>query len=73
MITYQSFGLDKKRTKHRLCNFSGEIGGGSTEVLICLGISVSWGLGSECIGCPYGMLFSESYGEYDVDIVALGA
>ena len=43
-ITYQSFGLDKKRTKHRLCILSGEIGGGSTEALICLGISVSVGL-----------------------------
>ena len=57
----------------RLCILSGEIGGGSTEALICLGISVSVGLGSNGIGCSYGMLFSESYGEHDVDIVALGA
>ena len=62
-----------KKELATLCILSGEIGGGSTEALICLGISVSWGLGSECIGCPYGMLFSESYGEDDVDIVSLGA
>ena len=63
----------QKRGYRALCILSGEIGGGSTEALICLGTSVSCGLGSDSIGCPYGMLFSESYGEYDVDIVALGA
>ena len=63
----------KNEAERRLCNFSGEIGGGSTDALICLGTSVFCGLGSDSIGCPYGMLFSESYGEYDVDIVALGA
>ncbi len=56
-----------------LCILSGEIGGGSTEALICLGISVSVGLGCDSIGCSHGMLFSEVYGEYDVNIVALGA
>ena len=57
----------------RLCILSGEIGGRSTEALICLGISVFVGLRCDSIGCSYGMLFSESYGEYDVNIVALGA
>jgi hypothetical protein len=33
-----------KETELRLCILSGEIGGGSTEALICLGISVSAGL-----------------------------
>ena len=66
-------GEPKRKDHHRLCILSGEIGGGSTEALICLGISVSVGLGRDGIGCPYGMLFSESYGEYDVNIVALGA
>ena len=63
----------KKRGDVSLCILSGEIGGGSTEALICLGISVSVELGSDGIGGSHGMLFSESYGEYDVDIVALGA
>ena len=34
----------KKKTALSLCILSGEIGGGSTEALICLGISVSVGL-----------------------------
>jgi hypothetical protein len=34
----------KKRANRRLCILSGEIGGGSTEALICLGISVFVGL-----------------------------
>ena len=63
----------EKREVARLCILSGEIGGGSTEALICLGISVSVGLGCDSIGCSHGMLFSKAYGEYDVDIVALGA
>ena len=33
--------------------------------------SVSVVLGCNSIGYSYGMLFSESYGEYDVDIVAV--
>ena len=36
--------LKEKREARRLCILSGEIGGGSTEALICLGISVSMGL-----------------------------
>ena len=63
----------KQKSHRMLCILSGEIGGGSTEALICLGISVFVGLGSDGIGCSHGMLFSESYGEDDVDIVALGA
>jgi len=57
----------------RLCILSGEIGGGSTEALNCLGISVFVESGCYSIGRSHGMLFSESYGEHDVDIVALGA
>lgn len=34
----------EKRAGDSLCILSGEIGGGSTEALICLGISVSEGL-----------------------------
>ena len=71
-IFFVAFAQKTKRPP-RLCILSGEIGGGSTEALICLGISVSVGLGSNGSGCSHGMLFSESYGEYDVDIVALGA
>ena len=56
-----------------LCILSGEIGGGSTEALICLGTSVFVGLGRDGIFRSNSMLFSETYGEYDVDIVALGA
>lgn len=52
---------------------SGEIGGGSTEALICLGTSVSVELGCDGIGCSHGMLFSEAYCEDDVDVVSLGA
>ena len=33
-----------KKTDNKLCILSGEIGGGSTEALICLGISVFVGL-----------------------------
>lgn len=62
-----------KKAVPSLCILSGEMGDGSTESLICLGISVSVGLGCDSIGGSHGMLFSESYGEDDVDIVALGA
>ena len=65
--------LEKRKGRLSLCILSGEIGGGSTEALNCLGISVFVGLGSDGIGCSHGMLFSKSYGEDDVDIVALGA
>ena len=65
--------FNKQKSRPRLCILSGEIGGGSTEALICLGISVFVGLGCDSIGGSHGMLLSESYSEYDVDIVALGA